>query len=59
MAVPAPRHGWLWVTLLIAAVILMMIQKYPWGSDPATAVKRVILVGYPASFSATVLDSLR
>ena len=47
------------LTLLIAAVILMMIQKCPWGSDPATAVKRVILVGYPASFSATVLDSLR
>ena len=49
-------HG---LTLLIAAVTLLMVQNCPWGSDPASALKRVIPVGYPASFSVIVLDSLR
>ena len=34
------------------------IQKLPWASDPAIAVRRVILVGFPACFSATVVDSM-
>ena len=47
------------VTLLVCALILIMIGKLPLFSDTATAVKRIILVAFPASFSATVVDSLR
>ena len=47
------------VTLLVVLFILGMFQKLPWQSDPVIAIKRVILVGFPACFSATVLDALK
>lgn len=47
------------ITLLVVAFILAMFQKLPWQSDPAIALRRVILVGFPACFSATVVDSLK
>lgn len=46
-------------TLIICALILMVLDKFPLMAQPAVAVKRIILVGFPASFSATVVDSLR
>jgi len=47
------------ITLLVCATILMLLGKFPLLSDPAIALKRVVLVAFPASFSATVVDSLR
>lgn len=47
------------MTLVVVAVILLLFKKCPWQSDPATAIRRVILVGFPACYSATVVDSLR
>ena len=47
------------ITVLVVVVILTLFQKCPWQSDPATAIRRVILVGFPACFSATVVDSLK
>jgi uncharacterized membrane protein len=47
------------ITLLVVVVILTMFQKLPWQTDPAIAIRRIILVAFPASFSATVIDSLR
>ena len=47
------------VTLLVCALILIMIGKLPLFADTATALKRIVLVAFPASFSATVVDSLR
>ena len=46
------------ITLLVVAIILAMFQKLPWATDPAIAIRRVILVGFPACFSATVVDSM-
>ena len=46
------------VTLGISAVILIMIDKFPLQTEPVVAVKRMIIVAFPASFSATVLDSV-
>ncbi len=47
------------VTQLVSAAVLMMLAKLPLLSDPLVAFKRVILVAFPASFSATVVDSLK
>ena len=46
------------LTLLISALILLAIDKFPILSDPIVAVKRAVLVSLPAAFAATVVDSL-
>jgi uncharacterized membrane protein len=47
------------ITILVAATLLTTFQKCPWTTDPATAIGRIILVAFPACFSATVVDSLK
>jgi uncharacterized membrane protein len=47
------------VTLFVCATILIMLGKFPLFSDTATALNRVVLIAFPACFSATVVDSLR
>jgi len=47
------------ITLLVCATILSLLGKFPLASDTAVALKRMVLVAFPASFSATVVDSLR
>ncbi len=47
------------ITLLVCAGILALLGKFPLFSDTAVALKRMVLVAFPASFSATVVDSLR
>ena len=47
------------VTLFIAALILTVLNQFPLLTDSATAINRMIIVALPASFCATVVDSLR
>ena len=47
------------ITLLICAGILALLGKFPLFTDTAIALKRMVLVAFPASFSATVVDSLK
>ena len=47
------------VTLVISALILTVLNQFPLLTDSATAINRMILVALPASFCATVVDSLR
>ena len=47
------------VTFCVATLLLTLFDKCPWTEEPATALKRVVLVTFPASFSATVVDSLK
>ena len=47
------------VTLVIAALILTVLHQFPLQTDSATAINRMIIVALPASFCATVVDSLR
>lgn len=47
------------ITLLVCATILSLLGKFPLASDTVVALKRMVLVAFPASFSATVVDSLR
>lgn len=47
------------VTFLICALLLFGIDRLGWTTDPIVALKRTILVTFPASFAATVVDGLR
>lgn len=44
-------------TLLIAALLLYGVNRLGLFENPAVALKRTILVAFPASFAATVVDS--
>jgi len=46
------------LTLVIAALLLFGLDKFPLLTGPLVAVKRTILVAFPASFAATVVDSV-
>lgn len=44
------------VTMLISALLLFGVDRLNLLSDPLVAIKRTILVAFPASFAATVVD---
>ena len=47
------------LTLLVSAVVLLTIDRLPAITDPLVAFKRLVIVSFPASFAATVVDSLK
>lgn len=47
------------VSLVVVAALLAIIQQCPWSTDPALAVKRIVIVGLPASLSATLTDAIK
>jgi uncharacterized membrane protein len=47
------------LSLAVVGGLLMLIQKCPWGVDNALALKRIVIVGFPASMSAAVSDMLK
>ena len=46
-------------TLLISALLLFGIDRLDLLTDPVVGLKRTILVAFPASFAATVVDGLK
>lgn len=46
-------------SLLVVGLILTIIQKCPWGADSLLALKRILIVAFPASMSAAVSDTLK
>lgn len=46
------------ITLFTSALILFAIDQLPVLTEPIVALKRVIIVTLPASFAATVVDSI-
>ncbi len=46
------------LTLLISALLLFGVDRLPLFENLGVAFKRTILVAFPASFAATVVDSL-
>lgn len=46
-------------SLLVVAVLLTIIQKAPWSTDALLAIKRIIIIGFPASMSATLSDTIK
>jgi len=47
------------VTLAISALLLFGLDQFDLLADPIVSLKRAILVAFPASFAATVVDSLK
>ncbi len=46
-------------SFLVVAVILTLIQAAPWATEWAVALKRTIVVAFPASMSAAVADTFK
>jgi uncharacterized membrane protein len=46
-------------SFVIVAVILTLIERAPWQSDWILAMKRIILVSFPAAMSAAVADMIK
>ncbi len=40
------------------ALILISIDKFPITTDPIVAIKRLIVIGMPASMGAIIVDGL-
>jgi len=47
------------LSMLVVALLLTLVDQAPWGTEPLVALKRVIVVSFPASMSATVADALK
>ena len=47
------------ISFAVVAVFLTLIQKCPWGVDNLLAVKRVIIVSFPAAMSGTLSDTIK
>ncbi|MEX0315585.1 MAG: DUF2391 family protein [Allomuricauda sp.] len=47
------------ISILVVAILLTIIQRCPWEMDIALSIKRVIIVSFPASMSATISDVLK
>jgi len=47
------------VAVGVVALLLTLVNQCPWGEDNLLALKRIIVVAFPASMSATVTDALK
>lgn len=47
------------ISILVVAVLLTIIQRCPWQDDFTLAIKRIIIVSFPASMSATISDVIK
>lgn len=46
-------------SLLVVGVLLTLIQRCPWGTDSLLALKRILIVAFPASMSASISDTMK
>jgi uncharacterized membrane protein len=46
------------LTLLLSAAVLLAVDRLPLLTETMVAFKRAIIVAFPASFAATVVDSI-
>jgi uncharacterized membrane protein len=47
------------ISLIVVGLILTVIQKCPWGIDNILAIKRIIIVAFPAAMSGTLSDTIK
>ena len=45
------------IAALVVALVLFALNKFPLASEPATALKRLIVITMPASMGAIIVDS--
>ncbi|WP_028974258.1 DUF2391 family protein [Spirochaeta cellobiosiphila] len=46
-------------SLTVVTIILLLIDKAPFLTAPQIAIKRIVIIGFASSMSATVTDSLK
>ena len=46
------------ISLFLVSILLTIIQVAPWSTNFMLALKRTIIVGFPASMSATISDAI-
>lgn len=47
------------ISLIVVTLILTLIDKCPWGVDNVLAIKRIIIVAFPAAMSGTLSDTIK
>ncbi len=47
------------LSMVVVGLLLTIIQKCPWGVDNLMAIKRIMIVAFPASMAAAVSDTLK
>ena len=47
------------ISLIVVGIILTIIQKCPWGIDNVLALKRIVIVAFPAAMSGTLSDTIK
>ena len=47
------------ISMIVVALILTLIQKCPWGIDNILAIKRIIIVAFPAAMGGTLSDTIK
>lgn len=46
------------LSLIVVGGLLTIIEQAPWTQEPLVAIRRIIIVGFPASMSAAVSDAI-
>ena len=46
-------------SFIVVSLILILIQRAPWATDYVLALKRTIIVAFPASMSAAIADMIK
>ena len=47
------------ISLIVVGLLMTLIEQCPWGVDNMLAIKRIIIVAFPASMSAVATDALK
>jgi len=47
------------ISLIVVGFLMTVIQQCPWGEDNLLAIKRIIIVAFPASMSAVAVDAIK
>ncbi len=47
------------LSLVVVSILMTLIQQAPWQTDWILALKRIIIVTFPASMSGTLVDNLK
>jgi uncharacterized membrane protein len=47
------------ISMIMVAIILSILDKCPWGVDNMLAIRRIIIVTFPASLSGTLSDMIK
>jgi uncharacterized membrane protein len=47
------------LALIIVGLLMTLIEQCPWGIDNLLAIKRIIIVAFPASMSAVATDAIK